>query len=217
MAVRLTVLLIHTNPPTPAADAINDAIIGELIGAPGIDMTLVGAPSTWLDGSTDLMSVESLPSDFAVLDWASTEQILLSLNKVVPGLARAPHRGDPDAPATQPGERRTYVFDLNRFESADLVVQSLRGLLADRQVKTFGLQGMLPPKRSPSVQPTASSNSVKQSPLPIAKEGTQASTSKQQDTAPQQQNTTNQKPLPTRRPSSLDLDDLMDQLDSIDP
>ena len=42
MAVRLSVIMVHTVPPTLAAGRTAEAVVGELIGRAGIDLTLVG-------------------------------------------------------------------------------------------------------------------------------------------------------------------------------
>src|SRR6056297_1563232 len=76
MAVRLPVIMIHSPPGGSRWQSLGESIIGELIGRPGIDLTLVGRLSDLATGSTDRLTLESLRGDLVVLDWQPPERIL---------------------------------------------------------------------------------------------------------------------------------------------
>ena len=42
MAVRLSVIMVHTPPASAASSELAESVVGQLIGLPEIDLTLIG-------------------------------------------------------------------------------------------------------------------------------------------------------------------------------
>jgi hypothetical protein len=200
MAVRLSVIMVQSAPPTPAAVRTAEAVVGELIGLAGIDLTLVGPIAALGDSSTDRLSLESLAGDVAVLDWQSPSQIMAALSGVGFEGQRSPHQHDQQVPAPESNQRRIYAIDLTQFSGSADVLTALLRLRADRQVRTFSLA---PKQRSGS--PPASQAGNQDDP---------AATPKPQNLEHRQPETVS---TPVQHRENLDLDDLLDQLDQIDP
>ncbi len=155
MAVRLSVVMVHTAPHTVAAQRISEGVVGELIGLGGIDLTLVGPLARLSDSSTDRLSLGSLEGDVAVLDWQSPTEIIKAMTSIGFIGRRAAHSFDRE-PSLQrdfdpdhstsggvnvdaPPTRRIYCFDLNAFAQPAEVIEALQLLKQSRQVKTVSL------------------------------------------------------------------------------
>lgn len=192
MAVRLAAVLIQTPSSVPGGTELVDGVVGELIGAPGIDLTLVGPHSTWGDTSTDRMTIESLPTDAAVLDWADASGIEGKMQSVDPSWTRSRHAGDRSIPIAPNGCKRLFAFDLSGFRSAAEVCQALKALLDSRQVKTvdvaLGGKALAALPNAPSTPDSIPHVSIESPAL-----------------------------SPRNDTTDLDLDDLVDQLDELDP
>ena len=204
MAVRLTVIMVHSPPATASAQRIAESAVGEIIGRPGIDLTLVGPPNQIEPSSTDRLTLDSITGDAAVMDWRTPDDLIAALGEVGFMGARARHADDPGVVAT-PGQRRIYAFDLNQVTDAKDLCQALNKLLADRQVKTVSLAGLTPPKAPPQPGITA----VPPTKLAPAKNSVETTTS-EPSSAPKGV-------VASPKPASIDLDDLVDQLDELDP
>ena len=57
MAVRLSVIMVHSPPPTSTAQQLAQGVVGELIGLPGIDLTLVEPLDRLQATSTDRLTL----------------------------------------------------------------------------------------------------------------------------------------------------------------
>lgn len=230
MAVRLTVIMIQSNPPTAGAQRMAEAVVGELIGAEGIDLTLIGPLSSLAETATDRLTLESISGDVAALDWQDPETIVRGLAAVNFLAHRAPHPHDDDVPTpamgTAPalGSRRVYAFDMNRFRVAGELIEALKELNARRQVRTFTIgPGSIAPRSSdvpganshPATPPQvdqkvkiATSRSVTSQVIGVSgvtgspEAGEVVPHSNSQASSPR---------------TGLDLDDLLDQLDQADP
>lgn len=149
---------------------MSEEIVGQLIGAEGIDLTLIGALPGLAETSTDRLSLESLSGDVAVLDWQTPDAVVTGLSSAGFRGQRAPHPHDTEAEMPPPGIRRVYLFDLHRFRDAGELVGALRQLNARRQVRTFsiGFGG------APSVSPNRDSREPKVIAPPIDRAGSGA-------------------------------------------
>ena len=211
MAVRLNVIMNHSPPPAGAAQQLGEAIIGELIGRPGIDLTLVGPFSGLPDGSTDRLRLESIAGDVAVLDWQSPEEIVSSLATIGFLGGRTPHPGDPDPPPVRPPTRRIYVFDLRRYRGAEAVGSHLAELLAGRQTRTFSLGSAAPPRpRPPAGEPDRDED-----PSPRPGSPPVGTDSVGTDSAGGAK--TRGEAVAPGSPGTVDLDALLNELDDLDP
>lgn len=202
-------------------------VVGELIGLPGIDLTLVEPLGRLQETSTDRLTLGSLGGDVAVLDWQSPAEILALLESIEFEGKRSPHQHDLDVPPPPANSRRIYAYDLSKFSRAEDVIAALSRLNADRQVRTFtlgplpissastsnqSLGQIAPPQGKPQAatknlgkpnkpDPPVAARSLPESDQPPSKGNQPPSLGDQR--LPQ-----SQKPL--------DLDDLLDQLDRSD-
>ncbi len=132
------------------AQRMVEEVIGELIGAEGIDLALIGRPSTLAENSVDRLTLESLSGDVAVLDWLSPEAIIGDFVAVGIDCERAVHphdlaagsKADTTVEASSPAvpvptKRRVYAYDLANFAQPEDVIAALRALNQRRQVRTF--------------------------------------------------------------------------------
>lgn len=201
MAVRLNVIMVHSPPPSASAQRLNESVVGELIGLAGIDLALVGPLSSMPDSSTDRLTLESIDGDVAVLDWQTAADTLGALDAIGFTGRRAPHQHDPEAAAVVQG-RRVYAFDLRRFDEALEVCGALTELKASRQIRTVTLGGVPDPRPNPRADSRQSSTAQ---PVPPA---THPSPTPPDRTPPAVD------PQPNQR---LNLDELVDELDRLDP
>lgn len=197
MAVRLSVIMVHSPPPTAAtaatAERMVESVVGELIGLSGIDLTLVGPIALLAETSTDRLTLDSLSGDVAVLDWQPPAESVADLASIGFEGQRSPHEHDPDVPPPAANSRRVYAFDLNQFSGAGDVVAVLSKLKSSRQVRTFSLE-LAPPASKPAAKPAA--KPADRPPL-ASDRASPASSAEPGET--------------------LNLDDLLDQLDQLDP
>lgn len=227
MAVRLSVIMIQSNPPTAGAQRMAEAVVGQLIGAEGIDLTLIGALSSLAETSTDRLTLESLSGDVAALDWQDPESIVRGLATVNFLAHRAPHPHDDDVPTPALGNRRVFAFDMNRFRSAGELIEALTQLNARRQVRTFAIgprsldgDDLNPhPSRQASPPPAAYEEQIVVSPGGLSTGAVSPDVRSPGPTEPP--GTGNDVPRSGSKADStksgLDLDDLLDQLDQADP
>ena len=220
MAVRLSVIMVHSTPPTATAQQLAQQVVGELIGLQGIDLTLVEPFSQLHESSTDRLTLGSLGGDVAVLDWRSPAEILASLASIDFEGKRSPHQHDLEVPSAPANSRRIYAYDLSKFSRADDVIAALSRLNADRQVRAFSLG-------PPPISLASTSNRVSGQNAPI-KGIPKAPLRNPQDSVQTDPPVTSQSSLKSDKPPSqghqrqpqgqkpLDLDDLLDQLDRSD-
>ena len=205
MAVRLNVVMVQSPPASANGQRLAEKVVGKLIGLPSMDLILVG-PLDQIDAaSTDYLTLDSLTGDVALLDWRSPESSLSSLQNLGIEGTRTPHAGDPSAESGQATQRRFYLFDLNQFSDGQDVCTALGQLLKSRQVRTFSLLPVAPAQ--------STSNQPKQSSRPDS-----AALSDRQEPAKATETADTSTPAVDTSPtSSLDLDELVDQLDLLDP
>tara|TARA_R110002049_G_scaffold2750_4_gene21881 strand:- start:21913 stop:22689 length:777 start_codon:yes stop_codon:yes gene_type:complete len=142
MPARLNVIMIESAPAAGAARRLAESVVGELIGLPGMDLTLVESLDKLTEGSTDKLTLDSISGDVCVLDWQPPPAIESSLHSVGFLGRRSPHAHDPDmdvSPQDQGSQRRIYAFDLNRFTEAAQLCEALAALRQTLQVRTFSL------------------------------------------------------------------------------
>lgn len=230
MAVRLAVIVIQTAPAGDTGKYLVESVIGELLGRPGIDVTLIRRLDNLDAESTDRITLESHAGDAAVLDWQAPEATVATLAKVGFDGVRAPHDHDPHPVSASAPGRRIYAFDLRKFEGATEVREAVEQLLARRRVRTFSLDGLGGPSRSPDSDGTPQQDSH-QDVLP--KPGTASpvaprspiSTSARAQFRQQADGSSDDGTRETDSDgdskdsdaSSTDLDALLDQLDELDP
>lgn len=192
MAARLTVIMIESPPPTAAAARLADDIVGHLIGRPGIDMTLVRSLMALEESSTDRLTLESITTDVAVLDWQPPQMIVDALHSVGFVGWRALHSGDLESPPGPISGRKIYAFDLTQTSDAAGLIEALQNLRAQRDIQTFSIGSLTEAPRRQALP----SNPIPPAPLPSV--DVQSGTGRVSPAA------------------EIDLDDLIDQLDRLD-
>ncbi|MEO1614925.1 MAG: hypothetical protein AAFV88_03690 [Planctomycetota bacterium] len=198
--MRLPVVMPQSAPAKSAAVA--EALIGSLIGRPGLDLTLVDRLDAIEMGSTDQMTLEGITVPVAVLNWESTGATWASLERINFHGTRTPHRLDPDADGGGSSSRRLFLFDLVAVEKAavDSVIAELDRLRESLSVRTFSLDSMAGAKVTPNASKPVTGQRVppKSSPpslAPVSRSGPPSTASESEDAK---------------------LDDLIDQLDDLD-
>lgn len=217
MAVRLPVIMVHSPPGGGRWQSLGESIIGELIGRPGIDLTLVGRLGDLATGSTDRLTLESLRGDLVVLDWQPPARILSDWHRLGLDGIRSPHPDDQEPVPVSPPNRRIYAFDLRGFDDARPVCDAVNRLLASRQTRTFTLGGIgngkpaaAPPSGGPPTTPprTVSVESVPSHKDPV-RDG------KDDTPSPNRDESIPESTSPRDRDRELDA--LVDELDLLDP
>ena len=203
MAARLNVIMVHSPPATATAQRISESIVGELIGRPGIDVMLVGPLDQIHEGTTDQLSLESITSDVAVLDWRSPSELIQVLDSIGFAGSRWPHRHDsvPDSATPAGSPRKIFAYNLNEFTDAAELCAALAELLANRQVTTYSLASSLLSKPKP-VGKQKATPAVLSTADTISPEATSVDASIQP---------------PSPSTGEIDLEKLVDQLDEFDP
>ncbi|NNE00803.1 MAG: hypothetical protein HKN47_26105 [Pirellulaceae bacterium] len=237
MAVRLSVIMVHSAPANAAAQSLAESAVGELIGRPGIDMTLIGPLDQIAESSTDRLTLDSITADAAVLDWRSPQDLMDALATVGFRGVRAPHASDPaseSATGATVGQRKIYAFDLNHFATGAQLCTAVTQLLASKQVRTFALGNLAGPANRSGPSPIAQSPETATTPAAVSKTqiddtrpsvaNTAPDTTAPQDTNREKTDTNAADKIPARtirqpgsQGSSIDLDNLVDQLDQLDP
>lgn len=208
MASRLSVIMVHCPHPTAHDERTAEAVVGQLIGRNGFELTLVGPLAQLSDSSSDRLSLGSLSDDVVVLDWQSPQDTLAALHRIGLTGQRSRHAHDPAAALPSSGLRRIYAFDLTRLSDPGDLLDALDQLRSSTQVRTFTL----------SILPTSPSSSAAQraeAPSSIASES--SSTTGPGDAVPWRSRPLTGPAGTPQGPDSLDLDDLVDQLDQLDP
>ena len=239
MAVRLSVVMVHSSPATSNAERVSQGVVGELIGLSGFDLILVAPLDSLSETSTDRLTLSSLSSDIAVLDWKPRDVIQDSLNRIGVEGSRTRHAADPEvavdvvSPGVQP--RRLYLFNLMEFMTAGEVISSLEQLNKGRAVRTFSLA---PVVKRPEVGETVRSETtnvvsgvaggLEADSTPEGTAGSEAaanadaSSQQSQDKSHVHRSAAgpaegNSAVASASGPAEQDLDALIDQLDQLDP
>jgi hypothetical protein len=214
--MRLPVILVQ-NPPASGVGLADD-LVGNLIGKPGLDLTLVDRLDAIAADSTDHLTLEGITVPSAVLDWRSPEEMIQQLASIGFHGRRCPHQLDAEV-RDEPSQhvRRLFLFDLTVHTHADAIIAELSRLRESLSVKIVSLGASLSPgpsrgQASAAAMPPASasdpggeaaaSRSSKQTAGPPPKPSTDAETA-------------NVRPM-IDRTSDEELDGLIDQLDELD-
>ncbi|EMI16686.1 hypothetical protein RMSM_06383 [Rhodopirellula maiorica SM1] len=196
-----------------------DAVLGELLGLPEIDLTLVNRLESVSIASTDHLTLESISGDVVVLDWQTASQTTQALQAIGIDAVRWPHPDDPDAVAdpTQ-RSRRIYAFDLRQFADAKRLRESVLRLHASKQVKTFSLSlGTSSPAVTPQSTSAPQRTTEPQTPSSLPPLSGDVSPGKRTEAAGADDKVGSVTPSVTRPATSDRLDSLVDQLDDFDP
>ena len=212
MPVRLNVLMVHAPIGDASAQFLGETVVGELIGLPGIDLTLIDRLDQIDPASTDQLTLDSISADIAVLAWQPVAETIRLLTATGFNGKRARHAHDQAADARAQAAAdspRIYGFDLHEFDSVQQLCSALAELLASRQVRTYTLESLISkPASGPAIPDTAKAVELQSS--ANSPQAPTAETTAADATEPAAAGRG-----PSRQP--LDLDHLVDQLDQLDP
>lgn len=116
---------------------LESQLVSELLGAPGMDLSIIAALGQLSDNHTDRLVMEGLQGDFALLGWESPNELIAHCQRLSISGSRAPHQLDADA-AHEPQTRRIYAIDL-RGQQAQTVFTALQQILQSRRTPTISL------------------------------------------------------------------------------
>lgn len=197
--MRLPVILIQ-NPPASGV-ALAEQLVGNLIGRPGLDLTLIDRLDSLGLESTDRMTLEGITVPSAVLDWRDESNLYDALNAIEFTGYRCAHQMDPTPPPEQrSSSRRLFLFNLKQHTDPIAIMNELNRLKDSLAVKTISIGGLAPQtQRSPEQQNTTANP-------PISTPPSARPTAPPVDTAPPQGETR----------SDDNLNALIDHLDELD-
>jgi len=162
MSVRLNVLLVQSSRMSGLQSGINADLVFQLMGVPGVDLSIVNSLNPAEIAETDRLLLSSFQNDLAVLDWRDVDDSLAALAILGVSGARAPHQLDPKTPSVQSGTRRIYLIDLRFGDSPAAVVSAMKQLLDQRRVVAVPLiiGGMAKPKMHSATNPVSAPSIV---------------------------------------------------------
>lgn len=186
MAPRLSIVISQAPSHDASIADVEQAIVTALMFEPGMDPMLVGHVEGIQTGTTDHLCLEGIRGDFVLLGWLPTQAaydqlarlgIYARAGALPPALHNDTHlsaqfplpqvntlsSSQVSLPAEEQLKRRLYFVDLRSPSLRDpkMILQGLKDLLQDRQVKTVTLQiGAKPaaknvPTTSPTIVPLA--------------------------------------------------------------
>ncbi|XZE54445.1 hypothetical protein SH139x_000410 [Planctomycetaceae bacterium SH139] len=194
MSARLSIVLSQAGNQIANGRDIEGELVADLIGAAGMDLSLIGPLEQLGHAATDRLVIDGLTGDFALLTWDEPAVSLAQLTAAsVPGY-RAPHQLDPEPAANQaaavvgnaadagvseqPTRRRIYCFNLREHSIAS-VRAGLEKILLTRQTPTISLGSLAASSRANrrSDEQQAKPLSTAESPSAIRAEKATATTS----------------------------------------
>lgn len=135
MTARLSVLMVQPPRLSALQAKIQDQLVVQLIGVPGVDLAIVDSLDPAEGAATDQLLISSLAADLAVIDWRGADDVLDLLIKRGLSVVRAPHPLDLKADSVSgQGMKRIYVFDLRNGDKPLAIVGAIKDLLRDRRV-----------------------------------------------------------------------------------
>lgn len=205
MSIRLSIVLTQAS----GSDSdLESQLVSELLGAPGMDLSIIAALGHLSDNHTDRLVMEGLQGDFALLGWESPGELIAHCQRLGISGSRAPHQLDADAPHT-PQTRRIYTVDL-RNQKAQTVLATLQQILQSRRTPTISLLPTPGTSPAPLGAGKAKSTTAPTTPAPPASTTpTSATPSPPKRTGP---TTTAQ----STDPEDARLDALVDDLNDLD-
>lgn len=180
MAPRLSIVISQAPSHDASIADVEQAIVTSLMFEPGMDPMLIGHVEGIQLGTTDHLCLEGIRGDFVLLGWLPTQAAYDQLARLgiyaragvlPPALKSDTHEtaqfpvpkeisnssSQVSLPADEQLKRRLYFVDLRSHALRDpkVILQGLKDLLQDRQIKTVTLQiGTKPtPKNNPVASP----------------------------------------------------------------
>lgn len=155
MSIRLSILLSQGS---GEQSELEGQLVADLLGAAGMDLSIVTALPRLTADHTDRLVIEGLSGDFALLGWDAPAELVEHCRRLGVDGRRAPHQLDPEA-AAPGGGRQIYAIDLRGRTVAE-VRRALDQILKSRQTPTFQLfptQPSDPSGKPPGARPRGTS------------------------------------------------------------
>jgi hypothetical protein len=200
-----------------------DDVIGQLLGRPGLDVTLLERLPAPGESTTERLALESLGGHIACLAWTDAESTLGELDAAGKPMVRRTHKHDPEVPSngveSQSGNvvGRLFFFDMRLSDANRWIFEELQQLLKTLQTPMFQIgAGDLKPSRKAIPPTTPKANSTPDS-LPESSLTKPSSATVTRETLNNSPTKVNEDP-PSDFSSSddEDLDRLVDELDEMD-
>ncbi|SMP47871.1 hypothetical protein SAMN06265222_102352 [Neorhodopirellula lusitana] len=182
MAVRLNVLVLRPGGSGGRFHQQFDDVIGQLLGRPGLDVTLLERLPSADDTGTERLALEALGGHIACLAWSEPKDFQVELSTAGKPMVRRPHQLDPAASEDDSQAMlekssketgipigRMFYFDMRQDGANTTIFASLQELLKTLQTPMFQIQSLgasKPPTRpaspklatpQPNVNPPAAS------------------------------------------------------------
>ncbi len=204
MAVRLPVIVSQTAGGSNAQQGKEAGAVIQLMGIPGIDVSLIGPLSDGTLSSTDQLVLESQDRDFAIVASQSAADTMAALRSLGLSGRRAAHQHDVEGETGQ--ARRIFCLHWADFDSSEALCQALQQILKDRQ--TVAVPILLAPTPSSKSEPKGAGQAT---PSPTKPQGA----SDPQGAATAAPAPFRSPPATAQRASNADLDSLVDDLNDL--
>jgi len=216
VASRLTVVISQSAAGQAHYTEMEEALLAELMMTAGLDATLVGPLERVQVDSTDYLCLSGFAQSIALVSAIPAEAVAQHWKRLaLPGQVLPVGQEQPSR------ERRVYFLPLEL--GVLLIIEQLKQLLADRNVRTVGLSLPLVSKSGAAVGVSQSSVAgmeaiepipVKQPPVGVRPRGSS-------DTVPAESSGADLRGAPMLQPESYDLewpnlDQLVDDFDALD-
>ncbi len=157
MAPRLAVVVSQAPMRDARVADIEESIVAELIMVGGLDATLVGPLERILPDSTDLLCLSGFTQDIALLSWMSTEEAATHWNalKLAGTVVPMSLDGSTPVPSSQIAGRRVFYIQLTAQSIPSQVCKQLKARLELLRVQPVSLQlKMTSPMKNTGAKPT---------------------------------------------------------------
>ncbi|MEM6797991.1 MAG: ferredoxin family protein [Planctomycetota bacterium] len=159
---RYTVVVSQAQSQNPKKRAIEEAIVGALLGERGVDVTVAPHLYDLKGDSPEVIGLQSLASDLIVCSWLYPRAARWTLDRhgvggregetLVPAYGESEDEEDAEEPAAddkqrvadaRPAPSRTiYCLDLRTHDSAEPYLAEVRRIVAEGSVQTVTLGGL---------------------------------------------------------------------------
>jgi len=166
MPPRLTVVVSQSRSQNPKKRELEEALVAELLGKPGVDVTVVSHLYDLTAEGTDMLCLSGITDDLVVCSWLYPRgaRWILARNAVLgqEGISLLKSLGDDeedvddsDEPSEEDVEksrvidqvelpqRKIYCLDLRAYDSAAVFVEEVQRIAGEQQTSTVELTGWI--------------------------------------------------------------------------
>lgn len=217
MAVRMNVLVLRPSGNGSKYHNQFDDVIGQLLGRPGLDVTLLERLPGPDESTTERLALESLGGHIGCLAWGEPEQVLADLKAAGKPMTRRAHKHDPQVPtngAPQENESiagRLFYFDMRRVDANRTIFEELQDLLKTLQTPMFQIGSA-----EPAAKPKAAVAMVQAPSPPMPSSPVPSPPTEPKPAAIAKSPIVDSESAASELDTSDDLDRLVDELDELD-